>query len=100
MVYALLRPSAPRAAPSTQPAPTAPTVPAQASAPLAFRDHDRPAADDRVPHALAAFAPPGAVWEPTPGLPLTTNAESCTAWIDRGSGTLCARVLRPRVPLG
>ncbi|MFB7949389.1 hypothetical protein ACFC6L_31250 [Kitasatospora phosalacinea] len=102
VVYALLRLPAVPAVPATPAVPSAPPPASGQSVPSggpAFRDHDRPVADDRAPHALAAHAPPGAVWEQTPGLPLTTNAESCTAWFDRGSGTLCARLVRPRVPV-
>ncbi|MFD7730946.1 hypothetical protein ACFV6F_11250 [Kitasatospora phosalacinea] len=102
VVYALLRlPTAP-AVPSAPPPTSAPPLASGQSVPSgrpAFRDHDRPVADDRAPHALAAHAPPGAAWEQAPGLSLTTNAESCTAWFDRGSGTLFARLVRPRVPV-
>ncbi|MFC8717703.1 hypothetical protein [Kitasatospora sp. NPDC057198] len=67
--------------------------------PLPFRDHDRPAADGRTPHALAAFAPAGALWEGTRGYSWTSNAEGHAVRFDRSSDTVHVMANQPQVPL-
>ncbi|BAJ26705.1 MULTISPECIES: hypothetical protein [Kitasatospora] len=74
--------------------------PTEPAGPLPARDHDRPVADDRAPHALAALAPAGAAWETAPGYPRTANAESASVRFDRATDTLYARAIRPQVPIG
>ncbi|GAA2111382.1 hypothetical protein GCM10009759_53360 [Kitasatospora saccharophila] len=69
------------------------------SGPPPFRDHDRPVADSRTPHALAAFAPAGATWESTRDYSWTSNAEGHGVRFDRSSGTVHVTAHQPRVPL-
>ncbi|RKE17614.1 hypothetical protein [Streptomyces sp. TLI_171] len=66
-----------------------------AADPLVFRDHDRPVADGRPPHALAAFAPRTPDWVAVQAYPPPGLADSLGARFDRASGTVYLHASEP-----